>query len=541
MPSSFIHTQNQRKGAVKMKDLNRKLPIGVQSFEVVRQENFLYVDKTSYIYKLAHSGRQYFLSRPRRFGKSLFLSTLRAYWEGRKELFAGLSIENMEAGNEAAFQPYPVFYFDFNGENYQQDTALEDALDKMLQKWEALYDCAPQGSLSARFQTLLMKAKAETGKNCVVLVDEYDKPLLEVLENRELEEHNKAVFKGFFGTLKSYDAYLQFVFITGVTKFSKVSIFSDLNQLEDISFDEEYSAICGLTQEELEQDFQPELSRLAEKHKLTEEEALQKLAAMYDGYHFCPDCPGLYNPFSLLNALKKSTLRAFWFSTGTPTFLVKRVQEARLNANRFTDQTICADIDALTDYRYENPDPVPLLYQTGYLTIQGFNERRQLYILGFPNDEVKYGFLKSLLPAYTPAAMPNRGTDVFALCDCLEAGDTDDTRDILTALFASIPYTTDAAPFEHYFQSVLYIVFTLLGQFVQCEVHSSRGRTDCILETEQYVYLFEFKLDKPAQEALAQIEEKGYAAPFAADQRQLFKIGVSFDSEKRNLSEWLVG
>ena len=541
MPSSFIHTQNQRKGAVKMKDLNRKLPIGVQSFEVVRQENFLYVDKTSYIYKLAHSGRQYFLSRPRRFGKSLFLSTLRAYWEGRKELFAGLSIENMEAGNEAAFQPYPVFYFDFNGENYQQDTALEDALDKMLQKWEALYDCAPQGSLSARFQTLLMKAKAETGKNCVVLVDEYDKPLLEVLENRELEEHNKAVFKGFFGTLKSYDAYLQFVFITGVTKFSKVSIFSDLNQLEDISFDEEYSAICGLTQEELEQDFQPELSRLAEKHKLTEEEALQKLAAMYDGYHFYPDCPGLYNPFSLLNALKKSTLRAFWFSTGTPTFLVKRVQEARLNANRFTDQTICADIDALTDYRYENPDPVPLLYQTGYLTIQGFNERRQLYILGFPNDEVKYGFLKSLLPAYTPAAMPNRGTDVFALCDCLEAGDTDDTRDILTALFASIPYTTDAAPFEHYFQSVLYIVFTLLGQFVQCEVHSSRGRTDCILETEQYVYLFEFKLDKPAQEALAQIEEKGYAAPFAADQRQLFKIGVSFDSEKRNLSEWLVG
>ena len=524
-----------------MKDLNRKLPIGVQSFEVVRQENVLYVDKTSYIYKLAHSGRQYFLSRPRRFGKSLFLSTLRAYWEGRKELFAGLSIENMEAGNEAAFQPYPVFYFDFNGENYQQDTALEDALDKMLQKWEALYDCAPQGSLSARFQTLLMKAKAETGKNCVVLVDEYDKPLLEVLENRELEEHNKAVFKGFFGTLKSYDAYLQFVFITGVTKFSKVSIFSDLNQLEDISFDEEYSAICGLTQEELEQDFQPELSRLAEKHKLTEEEALQKLAAMYDGYHFYPDCPGLYNPFSLLNALKKSTLRAFWFSTGTPTFLVKRVQEARLNANRFTDQTICADIEALTDYRYENPDPVPLLYQTGYLTIQGFNERRQLYILGFPNDEVKYGFLKSLLPAYTPAAMPNRGTDVFALCDCLEAGDTDDTRDILTALFASIPYTTDAAPFEHYFQSVLYIVFTLLGQFVQCEVHSSRGRTDCILETEQYVYLFEFKLDKPAQEALAQIEEKGYAAPFAADQRQLFKIGVSFDSEKRNLSEWLVG
>ncbi|WP_029545552.1 ATP-binding protein [Selenomonas sp. AB3002] len=523
-----------------MKDLNRKLPIGVQSFDILRQENFLYVDKTSYIYDLAHSGRQYFLSRPRRFGKSLFLSTLAAYWEGKKELFAGLSIEKMEEGSENAFQPYPVFYFDFNGENYQQDTALEDALDKMLQKWEALYDCVPQGSLSARFQTLLMKAKAETGKKCVVLVDEYDKPLLEVLENKEREEHNKAVFKGFFGTLKSYDAYLQFVFITGVTKFSQVSIFSDLNQLEDISFDEEYSAICGLTQEEIEQNFQLELKQLAEKHKLTEDEALQKLAAMYDGYHFFPGCPGLYNPFSLLNALKKRQFKAFWFSTGTPTFLVKRVQEARLNANRFTDKTLCADMDALTDYRYENPDPVPLLYQTGYLTIQGFNERRQVYILGFPNDEVKYAFLKSLLPAYTPAAIANRGTDVFALCDCLEAGDTDGARDILTALFAGIPYTTDAAPFEHYFQSVLYIVFTLLGQFVQCEVHSSRGRADCILETEEFIYIFEFKLDKSAQEALAQIEEKVYAAPFAADQRQLFKIGVSFDSEKRNLSEWLV-
>ena len=523
-----------------MMEKGRKLPIGVQSFVSLREGGFLYVDKTSYIYELAHGSKQYFLSRPRRFGKSLFLSTLKAYWEGKRELFEGLAIEELEKGDEGAFEAYPVFYFDFNGQNYQVDTALEDVLDKMLSRWEAEYACDGQGTLSDRFQTLLMAAKQKTGKGCVVLVDEYDKPLLEVLENDELEEHNKAVFKGFFGTLKSYDEYLRFVFITGVTKFSKVSLFSDLNQLVDISLESGYAGICGITQQEMERVFAPEIAAMAETKRMSRAECLAALQKHYDGYHFYPHGEGVYNPFSLLNSLAFREFRSYWFATGTPTFLVKRVRAIRLNANRFTDRTLYADMDDLTDYRYENPDPIPLLYQTGYLTIWDYDERRQRYTLGFPNREVKYSFLKSLLPDYTPAAIKGRGTDIFALDDCLEAGDTEGTRDILTALFAAIPYTTDDAPFEHYFQSVLYIVFTLLGQYVHCEVHSSKGRADCILETDEFVYIFEFKIGQSAKTALAQIEEKGYALPYAADKRQLFKIGVSFDGEARKLAEWVV-
>ncbi|SEH32670.1 ATP-binding protein [Selenomonas sp. KH1T6] len=518
----------------------RKLPIGVQSFEVMRQEQFLYVDKTRYIYELAHTGRQYFLSRPRRFGKSLFLSTLKAYWQGRKELFEGLEIVELEKDSEGAFEPYPVFYFDFNGQNYQA-AALEDVLDKMLGRWEEQYDCKGQGTLSGRFEDLLLAAREKTGKKCVVLVDEYDKPLLEVLENNELEEHNKAVFKGFFGTLKSYDEYLRFVFITGVTKFSKVSIFSDLNQLNDISLSAEYAGICGITEVEMEENFALEIEGMAGKLGIAREECLVELRKMYDGYRFHPDATGVYNPFSLLKAFWGKELGYYWFGTGTPTFLVRRMRDMHFDVRQLETGAIHATVGALSDYRAENPDIVPLLYQTGYLTLFGYDARRRRYTLGFPNEEVKYGFLESLLPVYTPAAVPGRGTDFFALDDSLEAGDAERVGEILTALFASIPYTTDDAPFEHYFQSVLYIVFTLLGQHTHCEVHSSRGRADCILETDRFVYIFEFKVDKSAKEALAQIEEKGYAAPYGADKRQLFKIGVNFDSESRSLSEWLVG
>ena len=522
-----------------MKD-ERRLPIGVQSFVSLREGGFLYVDKTRYIYELVHGSKQYFLSRPRRFGKSLFLSTLKAYWEGKRELFEGLAIEGLEKGNEGAFEPYPVFYFDFNGQNYQVDTALEDVLDMMLSRWETEYDCDGQGSLSDRFQTLLITAKKRTGKGCVVLVDEYDKPLLEVLENDTLEEHNKAVFKGFFGTLKSYDEYLRFVFITGVTKFSKVSIFSDLNQLNDLSLEEKFADICGITEEELTENFGPEIEAMAKRLGVGQEDCIAELRQMYDGYHFYPGGPGVYNPFSLLKALYGRELGLYWFVTGTPTFLVRWMKNMHFDVRQFEAKKIHATAYALSDYRADNPDIVPLLYQTGYLTLLEGDVRGRRYTLGFPNEEVKYGFLESLLPVYTPAIVPGRGTDIFALEDCLADGDTDGTRDILTALFASIPYTTDDAPFEHYFQSVLYIVFTLLGQYVHCEVHSSKGRADCILETDEFVYIFEFKVDKSAQEALAQIEEKGYALPYAADKRQLFKIGVSFDGEARKLAEWVV-
>ena len=522
-----------------MAETFRRLPIGVQSFESLRQGGFVYVDKTKYIYDLVRHSKQYFLSRPRRFGKSLFLSTLKAYWEGKRELFEGLAIAELEKDDEKAFEPYPVFYFDFNGENYQ-NTPLEDVLDKMLSEWEARYGCKGQGTISGRFKDILVAAREKAGKGCVVLVDKCDKPIHEVLENHELEAHNEAVFKSFFGTLKSYDEYLQFVFITGVTKFSKVSIFSDLNQLNDITMKEAYANICGITEAELLEVFAPEIEQMAGKLRLGRDECLEALRQMYDGYHFAPYADGVYNPFSLLNAFDAGRLEAYWFATGTPTFLTRQVKKMRLEAVKFTNHTIYASGAVMTDYRFDNPDPIPLLYQTGYLTIFDYDARRQRYVLGFPNDEVKYGFLSSLLPVYTPASTAAQGTDIFTVDEYIETGNIEGVGDIFKALFAGIPYTTDDAPFEHYFQSVIYLVFTLLGRYVHCEVHSAKGRADCIVETPEYVYLFEFKVGKSAQEALAQIEAKGYGERYGADKRKLYKIGVSFDGEKRSLEEWEV-
>ena len=518
----------------------RKLPIGIQSFEKLRNEGFLYVDKTQYIYRLVRAGSQYFLSRPRRFGKSLFLSALRAYWEGKKELFEGLDILELEADNPEAWQPYPVFYFDFNGKNYQAQDALEAVLDKHLREWEAVYGGDGSRPLEERFQNLLKAATAKTGKRCVVLVDEYDKSLLETIENPKLAEHNKAVFKGFFSTLKSYDEYLRFVFITGVTKFSKVSIFSDLNQLDDISLDLSYDAICGITENEMTTCFLPEIQAMAKEQEMAEEECLATLRKTYYGYHFHHKGTGVYNPFSLLNAFKKREFGSYWFATGTPTFLMERVKETGIDISGFIDRTLYADEMTLTDYRAENPDPIPLLYQTGYLTICDYDAKLKLYTLGFPNEEVKNGFLKSLLTAYVPEAVSNTGKDVIALYRCIEKGDTEGIRSILMALFAGIPYTSAKNPFEHYFVSVIYVVFVLLGIYVKCEVHSGKGRADCIVETKDYVYIFEFKLDRSARTALAQIEEKQYALPYAADSRKLFKIGVNFASEARNITEWKV-
>ena len=518
----------------------RKLPIGVQGFESLRKDKYLYVDKTKYIYDLAHSGKQYFLSRPRRFGKSLFLSALKAYWEGKKELFEGLDIERLEADNPEAWQPHPVFYFDFNGVNYSEETALEDTLDEWLREWEAVYGGDGSRSLGERFRKILANAAKKYGRRCVVLVDEYDKSLLEALHNPDLEEHNKKVFKGFFSTLKRYDDYLQFVFITGVTKFSKVSIFSDLNQLNDISLNLQYSAICGITEKEMRSAFMPEVEAVAARQQITVEECLAKLRKTYDGYHFYQNTEGVYNPFSLLKAFYDKGFGSYWFETGTPSFLVKEIQKSRFDVKKFTDGMLYSNEKALSDYRIDNPDMVPLLYQSGYLTIAGYDAAKQRFTMGFPNDEVKYGFLDCLLPAYAPESAANSGKDIYTLDDYIEDGNLEGIKSILIALFASVPYASGKNPFEHYFQTVIYLVFTLLGKLTKCEVHSSQGRADCIVETKDYIYIFEFKLDKSAEEALVQIEEKKYALPYAADVRKLFKVGVNFDSSVRNISEWEV-
>ena len=516
----------------------RKLPIGVQSFEKLRNENLLYVDKTEYVYRLVQNCMPYFLSRPRRFGKSLFLSTLRAYFEGKKELFAGLAIEELTKDDEDAWQAYPVFYIDFNRKNFKADSALEQVLEEHLKEWEGIYGSEQKDTpQDERFRNLIKKAVEQTGKNVVILVDEYDKPLLEGADS-EMIEHNKNVFKGFFSTLKSFDQYIKFVFITGVTKFSKVSIFSDLNQLNDISLDDEYSSICGITGEELVVNFGPEIEALSAKMGVEHDECLSELKRMYDGYHFSSDSVGVYNPFSLLNAFSKKKLGMYWFATGTPTFLIDKLKESDFDAKLFASDDFYENEASLTDYRIENKNPVPLFYQTGYLTIKDYDSEFGSYALGYPNDEVKYGFLNSLAPYYLSAEDEASPFDVRSFAKDIRAGNTDALRERFTALFARLPYPTDESIVEQNFQNVIYIVFMLLGQFVMTEIHSSKGRADCIVETDDYVYIFEFKRDKSATEALRQIEDSGYAKPYAADKRKLIKIGANFNSRERTIDGW---
>ena len=517
----------------------RKLPVGVQSFEILRKENFLYVDKTEFVYKLAAEGRQYFLSRPRRFGKSLLLSTMRAYFEGKKELFTDLKI----AGLEQDWIKYPVFYFDFNQNKYESSFDLAAVLDVHLSKWEEIYGKNPniaKENLPSRFNVLLEAAHKKTGLGVVVLVDEYDKSLLE--SDGDALEKSRSLFKGFFGNLKSCDEHLRFVFITGVTKFSKVSIFSDLNQLNDISFDEDFASICGITQNELESIFDSEIQKMANRFSLSYEVCLSELKRMYDGYRFHPNGEGLYNPFSLINAFFKKEFGTYWFSTGTPTFLLKKLKESDFDPRNFSTDELCATQLALQDYRTDNPNPVPLFYQTGYLTIKSYDSIYQEYHLGYPNDEVRYSFLECLVPYFTKATQDSSSLCVSQFCKDVQGGEIDSVMTRFKSLFAKLPYSskTDDTVIEQNFQNVIYIVFVLMGHFVDVEQHYSLGRADCVVQADNYVYIFEFKRDKSADEALRQIEEKQYAAPFASDNRKIFKVGVNFDSKEKNISEWKV-
>lgn len=521
--------------------LQRKLPIGIQDFGKLREEGFVYVDKTEFIYKLVQSSSPYFLSRPRRFGKSLLLSALKAYFQGRKELFTGLAI----ADEETEWAEYPVLHFDFSGQNYANPDGLNEIIDAHLREWETLYACPKQNeSPGLRFADIIKAARKQTGRKVVVLVDEYDKPLLETLVLEEKQrEANQAIFKGLFGQLKSQDGHLRFVLFTGVTKFSKVSIFSDLNQLQDISMYGDYAGICGITQYELEKNFAPEIDTMALAHGMTREDCFAELKRLYDGYHFTAGCADIYNPFSLISAFSSKNFGKYWFETGTPSFLVKMLKEGGCNPRQFSDGKLYTTAEEISDYRPDNPNLVPLLYQSGYLTIKAYDARRKRYTLGYPNDEVKYGFSESLASVYLHNTQGGTGADIFAIDDAIEEGATDVLREQFTALFACLPYATgviDDRLFERDFQNVIYLTFLLLGQFLRVEQHSAKRRADCIVETEEFVYIFEFKRDASAEEALSQIEKQGYAAPYAADRRKLLKIGVNFSSAERNITEWTV-
>ena len=518
-----------------MVTFGRKLPIGIQTFEDIRTQGYLYIDKTALVWQIANGGKPFFLSRPRRFGKSLLISTFEAYFEGRKDLFEGLAIEQLED----KWEKHPVLHLDLNARKYETPEDLVAMLNQFLEKWEAIYgtdkqDRAPE----ERFEYVIRRAHEQTGKGVVVLVDEYDKPLLQAMHNESLLEAYRTTLKAFYGVLKSADRHLRFIFLTGVTKFSQVSVFSDLNQLNDISLNRAYASICGITKEELLATFQPELQTLAENNEMTFDEVVDTMTAQYDGYHFHPQGAGMFNPFSVLNAFDKQEFGNYWFQTGTPTFLVKSLQKDDYDLRTLMDG-VEAFMQGFAEYRAEANNPIPLIYQSGYLTIKDFDKRFGVYTLGFPNDEVRYGFLNFLVPFYTPITDDEKAFYIGNFTRELEGGQLDAFMNRFEAFFADFPYELNDKTERHY-QVIVYLIFKLMGQFTQAEVRSAKGRADAVVQTPDYVYVFEFKLNGTAEEALQQINEKGYADPFKTDKRKLMKVGVEFSAETRNVKRWLV-
>ena len=517
-----------------MDQIMRKLPIGIQTFEDIRRDHYVYVDKTAFVWRLANIGKPYFLSRPRRFGKSLLLSTFEAYFKGQKDLFKGLAIEQMET----EWKEYPVLHLDLNAKKYVSSADLIAMLNQHLEKWEVLYgDEKKDRSPEERFAYVIERASEKAGCGVVVLVDEYDKPLLQALGNDELLEEYRKTLKAFYGVMKSADRYLRFVFLTGVTKFSQVSVFSDLNQLNDISMDRAFASICGITREELVANFQPEIETFSKCNNQTPEETLRVMEANYDGYHFHPDGAGMFNPFSVLNAFFKEEMGNYWFQTGTPTFLVEMLQKTDYDLRLLLDG-VEAPASAFTEYRVDSNNPIPLIYQSGYLTIKEYDARFSNYLLAFPNEEVKYGFINFLFPFYTSVTNNDQNFYVGKFVSELERGDVDAFLTRLQAFFADFPYELNTKTERHY-QVVFYLVFKLMGQFTEAEVRSARGRADAVVKTPKYIYVFEFKLGGTAEEALRQIEEKGYLLPYQSDGREVVKVGVEFSAEERNIGRWL--
>ena len=511
-----------------------KYPIGIQTFEKIRKDDFVYVDKTALIHKMVREGNYYFLSRPRRFGKSLLLSTLEAYFQGKKHLFEGLAIENLEK----EWTVHPVLHLDLNAKPFTKLQDLYDLLNAQLYLYEQEYESvAIDTSIEGRFRALIRAAKLKTGRNVVVLVDEYDKPMLQAIGNEELQTEFRNALKAFYGVLKSADGDLRFAMLTGVTRFSKVSVFSDLNNLEDISMMPQYHDICGISEKELHATFDAEVEKLAQANGQTKEEAYLELKRRYDGYHFCANTPGMYNPFSVLLTLKNANYGSYWFSTGTPTYLVELMKEVNLNPADLTGyEAGASELDCI---QAKVDNPIAVLYQSGYLTIKGYDKDVRLYSLDFPNEEVKEGFVNFLMPYYTPISETESPAFIGKFVREVKAGKVDDFMRRLKALMADTPYEL-IRDLENHYQNVIYIITKLMGLYIQAEYRTSRGRIDLLIGTDKYVYIIELKLDGSAEEALAQINAKDYALPFALGEREIVKIGANVTSETRNLERWII-
>lgn len=506
-----------------------KYPLGVQTFSEIIKNGYSYVDKTMYIPRLLAAGKLLFLSRPRRFGKSLTLSMLHSYFTGDKEMFRGLAVDGMDM----EWEKYPVIHIDFNPEDYTRQDGLDNILDRSLRAYEKLYCITEiESTVSGRFEAIITKAEEKTGKKVVVLIDEYDKPLLMIADNPGLFEKNQATLKGFYGVLKTKEPHIRFGMLTGVARFNKISIFSDLNMLRDISLEDKFADICGWSQEELESVFSSGIRLLAEKYSLSYDAVLEKLRYYYDGYLFASQGNRLYNPFSVLNALGKEEFGEYWFSTGTPTFLARRVISQGIRFSSYNG--IWATRNELESAGITDLNPVPLLFQTGYLTIKRVEDID--YELKFPNREVESGFADQLARLYVnPLTDMNGEFGMRHFRADLKRGNPNDFMRRMQALIKSIPYEQHH---EKFYQNIVYLVFTLLGADARLEEHSNIGRPDLTVRTKDYVYIFEFKYEGSVAEAMAQIHERDYAGRFAMSGKHIFMIGANFSKGARGLEEW---
>ena len=512
-------------------------PVGIQTFERIRKENKLYIDKTEYVYRMTHSGGCYFfLSRPRRFGKSLLVSTFESYFSGKKELFEGLAIEKLEQ----EWMEYPVLHFDMSGGKHMEKEQLEDYLSNRLEAEERKWGIThTKRGANDRLTELITTVYEISGKQVVVLIDEYDAPMLDVAHERKTLDELRNVMRNFYSPLKMCEPMLRFVFLTGITKFSQVSIFSELNNIKNISLDDEYAGVCGITKEELLTQMSEDIDVLAEALEMTREETIAKLKENYDGYHFSPASPDVFNPYSLLNCFDDKNFGAYWFSSGTPTYLINMLRKFKvLPAKIGRSLARSSAFDAPT----ENLKTItPLLYQSGYITIKGYDKMSQLFTLDLPNKEIKVGLFESLLPYYLEGMYAEEGDVAIAQMSVLiRQGDMDGALRLFQEFLGTVPYCNNTN-YEGHYQQVLFIIFTLLTHFVvDVEVHTPNGRVDVVMETEDTLYLIELKLNKSAQAAMQQINLKQYDQRFARCGKPIVKVGVNFDAKKGNIEDWTI-
>jgi len=524
---NFVLSLRQNKKCV-------KYPLGVQSFGSIRNDGYLYIDKTALVYQIANGGKYYFLSRPRRFGKSLLISTLEAYFLGKKDLFRGLAIDQLEK----EWKEYPTLKLSLNVANYTSAKVLNDVLNDATNSWCTQYGITVNGETpSLRFKNLIIALYKKTGSKVVVLVDEYDKPLLQSLDDRELLSQIRGDLKAFYGILKPMDEYVQFGFFTGVTKFSKVSVFSDLNNLTDIAMDQRYVELCGITENEIRTCLDSQVGEMAEANGMSKDECYERLKKTYDGYHFEADTVGIYNPYSLLNALSSKAFKDYWFETGTPSYLIEQLKRTNYPLTNLGTEEITADV--LGNIDTIDQSPIPMLYQSGYLTLRSYDKEFEMYHLAFPNLEVERGFTRFLIPYYTQLRSDQGQLFVANFVKELRAGKVEAFMKRLESLFADGDYQVTGNA-EFYFQNVVWVIFKMIGFYTEVERHTSDGRIDMIVKTSDYIYILEFKLDKSADEALQQIDDKQYAKPFENDSRHIYKIGVNFSTKTKRIDGWKI-